>query len=194
MTYSNINLKNAINFFDFKADVEQLLQLFGVNAVWEHVDQAPYPWFHPYMTAKIVHQDRIIGYAGVSNPIFIKKIIDGSFFIFEINAAHLFAASDEHAYSFEPLSKYPATWFDISLFIPLAITVAQLKNTISKADGRIFKVALIDFYENKEWTDKRSVTLRFWARDNSKTLTHEDIDHLYDHVKIAVKQLGVTLR
>ena len=96
--------------------------------------------------------------------------------------------------AFKPLSKFPDTWFDMSMMVPLSLTVDQLKKTIAQADKSIFDVSLIDFFEKKEWTDKKSVTFRFFARDMNKTLTQQDIDYIYDQVKIAVQKLGAIIR
>ena len=76
----------------------------------------------------------------------------------------------------------------------LVVTVAQACHKIAQVDQRIVDVKLVDFFEKKEWQDKRSVTLRYYIQDQTKTLDKQEIDAISQSVTQAVGELGATVR
>lgn len=186
--------KNAINFYQKKHFISILFDVLGIEIDWVKADhQKLAPWYHPYKTACIMHESKVIGFAGSVNPGFIQSILPGDAFIFELKGDLLLKIMPKKVV-FKPLAKYQDIWRDISMLIPLEITVQRLRDLILKVTPSIFNVELIDFFQKEEWRDKRSVTLRFFARDNNKTLSTEDIDGIYHHVVQALLPLGIEIR
>ncbi len=185
--------KKVVEFYEAKNLLTTLLRSCGLEVAWVKAEKKISAWFHPYQTAQLVYGDAVIGYAGKIDPMFMQAIVEGDAFIFELDAEWLLSVVPEKPV-FKPLPKFPATWLDVSMFVPLDATVAQLSALIKNVDGRIFKVEVIDFFQKEEWLDKRSITMRFFARDNEKTLVKADIDHIYNHVLSILQQHGVTIR
>lgn len=186
--------KQALDFYAMKDELQQLFAFCNIEVSWMQSQEFLYPWMHRYQTALLKDDSGMIGYAGMVDPAFLSTIAEGHAFIFELDAEQLLAASGEYVEKFVSLTKYPSTWFDVSMMVPLNVTVDALKKIIMHADGRIFKVDLIDFFQKEEWKDQRSITMRFYARDPEKTLSHEEIDHMYGHVVLGLKQAGAQIR
>jgi phenylalanyl-tRNA synthetase beta subunit len=53
---------------------------------------------------------------------------------------------------------------------------------------------LLDFFENPQWQDQRSLTFRFLLVDEHKTMTKEEIDLVWQHVVRAVQDKGGQVR
>lgn len=185
--------KNAVDFYQKKHFLSVIFTMLGLTVTWIKTDQEVAPWYHPYKTALLVHNETPIGMAGSVNPGFIAPFLKGDAFIFELNG-DLLRTIVHKTVVFKPLPKYQDTWLDISMFVPISISVVQLSDTILKVTPTIFSVELIDFFQKEEWIDKRSVTMRFFARDPNKTLSSDDIETLYNHVLQALIPLGVEVR
>jgi phenylalanyl-tRNA synthetase beta chain len=185
--------KKPIDFYHKKHILSSIFTMLGIDIQWTKSDQELAPWYHPYKTAVLVHNNIQLGVAGSANPGFLEPFLIGDAFIFELNG-DLLQEIPHKEFVAKPLAKYQDTWLDISMLSPASITVEQLSTTIMNVTSTIFKVELIDFFQKEEWLDKRSITLRFFARDPDKTLSSADIDNLYNHVLKALAPLGVEIR
>ena len=96
--------------------------------------------------------------------------------------------------AYSKCSKYPAVWLDISVLVPLSVTVDEMQRLIVSSENRIEKVELKDFFQRKDWTDKKSLTFRFVIRDKSKTLQKDEIDKIWEKVASSVKDVGAEIR
>lgn len=185
--------KKSVDFYQKKDLLSVIFTMLGFTITWIKPDQEIAPWYHPYKTAILVHNDTPIGIAGSVNPGFIAPFLRGDAFIFELNG-DLLGKIEYKRVVFKQLPKYQDTWLDISMFVPISISVARLSETIMKVSPTIFNVELIDFFQKEEWIDKRSITMRFFARDPNQTLSSNEIDTLYNHVLQALIPLGVEVR
>lgn len=180
-----------LNFYAIKDKIEQLFKSLSLTVLWKKAEHVA-AWYHPYKTAAIMLNNQVIGHYGVANPAFLKPLGFEHALIMECMLEKILEKAQAH--TFKPLSKFPETWFDISLMIPVLITVAEIESAIKKADERIFSVMLVDFFQKADWIDQRSITMRFYARDEHRTLTKEDIDHIYTKVVEHVTHCGATVR
>lgn len=140
-----------------------------------------------------MHENTIIGTAGKISQSFLAPILEGEAYGFELDGEFLTTQRIEQKQS-KPLVKYQSVALDISMLIPLTVTVASLEICIAQADARIQDLWLLDFYEKPEWGDQRSVTFRFIVQDEHKTMTKEEIDEIMQHVNHAVQSLNVVIR
>ena len=149
-----------------------------IPATWHKVDVPFAPWFIPYQTAEIRHNDTVIGYAGLSHPLFFKNIAPGSAFMFELDGDFLTQYQPDTV-RMQPLCKFPDIVRDISLLVPMTMTVVALKDIIHHCDKRIISVEIQDFFEKPEWQTHRSVTFRYTLRDYQKTMTKVESDEVH---------------
>ncbi len=188
------NQTQQVDFYEAKALLTQLFELLDCIIEWKQVTHVPFPWFVPFQTASLIHEGTDRGIAGMVDPLFLKRVCPGgSAFIFELDGDFLlqFKAKPKQ---FKPLPKYPAVNRDISMLIPLPLTVDRLQRLIKRVDNRIVMVELIDFFEKAGWEDRRSVTFKLIIRDEHKTLTKEEVDLLWDKVAVVVKKEGAIIR
>ena len=189
--------KKNIDFYEAKSWVTMLFDLLGVNVMWKKADISDLakrsPWFFPYQTAKLVVDDKTVGYAGVLDESFVSSLFEGYAFAFELNVDFLLAYTQK-AIVFKSMSKYPSVARDVSMFVPLSITVDQVKEIIKSCNQSILDVCLVDFFQKKEWKDKKSLTFRFIMQDYKKTLESCEVDAVYDSVISALSNIGAEIR
>lgn len=185
--------KKSIDFYVYKAEVQSFFEALGVEVIWRKPTEAIGPWYAKHQTAELVYENQIIGTAGMISSQFLHKVADGEAFVFEINGDFLLNIKLPQRI-FKALKKYQEVELDISLKVPLKITIEQLERSILTAEKKIHGVRLVDFFEKPEWKDQKSVTLRFVLYDDEKTLVKEEIDAIYDAVVTAMKLLGAEIR
>ncbi|MGB8367137.1 MAG: phenylalanine--tRNA ligase subunit beta [Candidatus Babeliales bacterium] len=188
------NQTQPLDFYEAKAMLNKLFVLLDCSMEWKQVGQVPFPWFVPFQTASLYYEGAEKGIAGMIDPLFLKHICPGgSAFIFELNGDFLLQVKAKQQ-QFKPLPKYPVVSRDLSMLVPLSLTVDKLQESIKRVASNIVKIELIDFFEKAGWEDHRSVTFRLIIRDDRKTLTKEEIDLLWDKVKTVVTKEGATVR
>lgn len=185
--------KKSVNFYDGKQCVEQLLHMLHISVDWVKVDNPTDPWYAPFQTAQLVHNNRIIGIAGKAHPKFYEAVALGDAFIFELDADFLLQYKPEQS-KIVPLAKYPLVERDISMLVPLFTTVDAIKQIIARADNKIVSVQLLDFFEKPEWDNQKSLTFRFILSDPEKTLTHQEADAAWERVSAAIQEVGGSIR
>ena len=185
--------KKSVDFYEGKALVEKVLTALKITIDWVKPADALAPWYDENQSAELWFGDRIIGRAGKVSKEFLSTILEGDAFIFELDANFLLNVQPEHP-KFVPLLKYQTTAQDISMLVPLSVTVAVIESVIKNADDRITHVQLVDSFEKEEWGDKKSQTFRYTAANPEGTLTKEAIEEIMHHVEQAVKNLGAELR
>lgn len=185
--------KKPVDFYDCKAKLHQLFELLGLKVEWQQDSDQSFAWQDGSHTAMLMADGQLIGTAGLVDPLFMKKIADGSAFIFELDAAFL-ETYEKPVVRFKPVSKYPPIERDVSALAPLSVTVAQMSTLISGIDERINSVQLVDMFQKKEWKDERAVTFRYTIQDATKTLTKPEADRISSDVHAVLEKAGAQIR
>ncbi|OGB97619.1 phenylalanine--tRNA ligase subunit beta [candidate division TM6 bacterium RIFCSPHIGHO2_12_FULL_36_22] len=185
--------EKTLDFYQIKDELNSLFMLLHLPIKWVKAQGNLAPWYSQHQTAFLMHDNKTIGIAGIAKSEFLAHITEGTAFIVELNADFLLSYTAP-TMKYTPLSKYPYVWLDVSLLSPIVQTVDDLEKTIKNADNHIYKVELKDSFRKKEWHDKQALTIRFYIRDQSKTLNKQDIDAVYDRVVQAVQKRGVEVR
>ena len=128
-----------------------------------------------------MYNNRSIGKAGKVSRALMHKLGQGDAFVFELDGDFLKSYVPAQAI-LKPLPKYQATTLDVSVMVPLVVTVAQLEKTIAASEPRIFDVRLQDTFKKDDWQDIKSITMRFCVRDETTTLDKDTIDAIYAKV------------
>lgn len=185
--------KQKIDFFECKKYLTGLFSLLGLSTTWHLIETVDKPWYRPLSTAVIQHNSVVIGNAGFLDTRLLIEPLEGDAFVFELDAEYLL---NYHApiKQIEPLLKYPEVLRDISVLLPMHITVDQLVSRISHLDKRIKKVLLMDLYYKKEWADKKAVTMRLHISDATKTLIKAEVDEIMQLVENDLINDGATIR
>jgi phenylalanyl-tRNA synthetase beta chain len=185
--------KNPVDFYDAKLLLSNLFESLRCTVSWQQVADPEQPWFAPYRTAHITHNGQVIGTAGIVEPFFLKDITDGHAFAFELDGDFLLSYQHK-AIHFVAMPKYPDVHRDISMMVPLKVTVAQLQESIADADDHIKQVVLQDFFTKEEWKDRKALTFRLVLRDTEKTMTKEEVDAVCAKVAHVLNRAGAEIR
>jgi len=185
--------KSDVDFDDAKSNLQNLFDMLALKVDWVKANNLNLPWYSPYQSAYLIHNEQHIGTAGKISKNFLSKISSGDAFIFELDLDYILRYKSETT-KFKPLLKYPSVWIDISLLVPLESTVKNISDLISSSDKKIYKVELIDSFTKDDWKDKKSLTLRFHIADETKTLSKEEIDEITNKVNNNVLKIGAQLR
>jgi phenylalanyl-tRNA synthetase beta chain len=184
--------KGEVDFYDAKEHLEELFDSLALSVEWKKAKKSP-QWASLHQTADLFYGDKNIGTVGKIKRAKLAAIGGGDAFAFELCGDFLleFQPKEQH---FTELPKYQATSLDVSAMVPFSTTVADLEKSIEAADKRIFAVSLKDIFTKDEWENKKSITMRFYVRDKSKTLKKDDIDAVYAAVEKAIKKQGAEIR
>jgi phenylalanyl-tRNA synthetase beta chain len=177
---------------DFYACKEHLISLFEVlecDVSWEKLSEST-QWSSLHQVAELRHNGRVIGKAGKVSKALMHTLGGGDAFVFELDGDFIKQYVPEQT-TFKPLAKFQATSLDITVMTPLDVTVATLTDVIVRADKRIFDVYLQDIFVKDEWKNTKSVTMRFFVRDDAKTMDKQEIETIYQAVATAVEQFSV---
>lgn len=185
------------DFYDIKGVVEDLVGSLNIQnfkmAVGEH------PTFRPGRTAKLMLNDRMLGWMGELHPLVVESL--------EIRTDHPVLAAEidldillkklKDARKFDPPSPYPAVEEDLAVIVDSNTSAADVEAAIRKAGGFLLKSAdLFDLYEGDSIpAGKRSLAFHLTFQAPDKTLKDKIVAKLRNKIIGGLKhKLGATIR
>lgn len=180
------------DFYAGKDLLQPVFDLLGMRVSWRKMS-AQESWQHPHQTARIMHGDVQVGIAGLVDVIFWQRVCVGSAFVFELDGQYV-RTYKESVVQMMPLPQYPHTWLDISMLMPVDLSVDAMIGLVRASDVRIYDVQLRDIFEKDEWQNRRSITLRIFSRDPERTLEKRDIDEVLTNAQSAAQRAGASVR
>jgi phenylalanyl-tRNA synthetase beta chain len=186
--------ERPVDFFDVKGDLETLMHPLRARFV-----PAPHPALHPGRSAAIELDGARVGFIGELHPRWRQAYeLPASAIVFEIDAEALMA---RRLPTFAPLAKQQSAWRDIAIVARRDVTHQALMAAIDAgADGLVRNATLFDIYEPKGAgtgidEGERSLAIRLELRDDSRTLTDEQIERVVVGVVAALERgVGARLR
>jgi phenylalanyl-tRNA synthetase beta chain len=192
--------RTDVDFYGLKDAITIQLTMLGFDAAqltWQKIEEVlSAPWYKPYQTAAIFYGDKKLGYLGKADQRILTKLAvdtacDAA--IFELDANFL-TEDAAPVPTYKPISKFQDTYIDISMFVPLALEVANLEKLMTSVSGLITKTELLDVFEKPEWTDKRSMTFRLWLSSHEQTLEKDMVDAVWKNATELLTTHGATVR
>ncbi|MFB2578059.1 phenylalanine--tRNA ligase subunit beta [Acinetobacter sp. c2-A9] len=172
----------GMDFYDLKAEVEQLLSLakYDVKTEIEYV-RSERAWLHPGQSAEILVQGKSIGYLGRLHPSLEESLDLGQTWLAELDKDQLLRS---FSHKFTELSRFPSVKRDISIVISDKIDNNQIIQTIRQtADGLLDDVWLFDVYTGQGVEDgHRSLAFALQFQHASRTLEDAEIKQTMDNV------------
>ena len=186
--------ERAVDFHDVKGDLEALLAPVVATFV-----AAPHPALHPGRSAAIELDGERVGLVGELHPRWRQAYeLPGSVVVFEIEAEALLRRALP---AFAPLPKQQSAWRDIAVVAGGDVRHDALMAAIAAAgEPAVRDATLFDIFEPKGGAagieeGERSLAIRLELRDDSRTLTDEQIERVVGAVVESLRQrLGVRLR
>jgi len=186
--------ERSIDFFDFKADIEALLDLAGSDRTIRFV-AAEHPALHPGQSARIEVDDAAVGWIGALHPrVTALHDLDGQVFVAEIQQA-VFASRPVPV--FEPISRYPVIRRDLALVVREGTEAQAVADCIRSAAGKVLRsLEIFDVYQGEGVSDGfKSLAMGLILQDNSRTLTDEEVEAIQQKIVAQLQEtLGAELR
>ena len=187
-------LKERIDFYDLKGDLESLLALGGNLDAWRF-EPAEHPALHPGQSAEIQYNGEHAGWIGTLHPQVRAKLgLKVDAVLFEVRLDTL---SQGQIPAFEALSRYPEVRRDLAFIVKQVVPVQALLDCAKEKAGDYLKdITLFDVYAGKGVADDhKSIALGLTWQHPSRTLNDEEINQLVDSIVTQVRvQLEAELR
>jgi len=171
----------AGDFFDLKGDIEGMMALTRRPESFDFAT-GQRAALHPGQTAIICHEGREVGYIGTLHPSVAAQLgLNAPLYVCEIELA---VVLDGKLPEFKELSKFPEVRRDLAVVVDKTVSAAELMaNVRSVAGSYLTDLRLFDVYEGKGIDPKRkSLALGLTFRDQSRTLSDEDVNLAVDQV------------
>ncbi|MFA5306338.1 MAG: phenylalanine--tRNA ligase subunit beta [Candidatus Babeliales bacterium] len=189
----------TIDFYACKQHLCMLFKELGCahsSLVWEKPHATSAPWYSQHQTAIISANKLHVGIAGKVDTQFLAKLDIGApcdAFVFELEG-DILSKQAQPIPHYQSLNKYPATYFDLSLLVPLAGTVAIIEHTLKQTSDLIMQVELIDKFEKGGSSETRALTFRIWLAHPERTLEKNDIETTWKAAVAALAHHNIQVR
>ncbi|WP_461516008.1 phenylalanine--tRNA ligase subunit beta [Porticoccus sp.] len=189
------NSREAVDFFDVKADVEALLKQGHSFDQFCFIADDSHPALHPGQCARIERNGRLVGYVGQLHPR-LQKVLDlgQPVFLFELLLSEVI---ESQLPAFKGISKFPEVRRDLALIVEETVSAEALCNTVRQNAGSyLIDLKIFDVYQGKGIENNRkSIGMGLTFRDSSRTLAEEEINAAVESVVSAMKeQFSASLR
>jgi len=184
--------ERAMDFFDLKGDVENLLDL-GRRDLRFEAEQ--HPVLHPGQSARVLLDGEPCGWLGALHPQLLARLdLDQDVYVMELS---LDAITRGSVPKFSEQSKFPAIRRDLAVVVDGACTASQVREAIhSLAIPSLREVVVFDVYTGKGVPDgRKSLALGLILQELSRTLTDQEVDEVINGIVEKLEtDVGATLR
>ncbi|WP_185861246.1 phenylalanine--tRNA ligase subunit beta [Blattabacterium cuenoti] len=174
---------NYYSFFYLKGIIEQILQKSGIYNYTQILSE------HPLLEngISILYNHKNLIEIGKFKRTILKK---NEIFYAEIDWKYLISIIKEKKIIYIPLSKYPTSKRDLSLFVDQTISFEKINQLIKKRENHIIKkVEIYDLYKGINFpTSKKSYTISFFFESKKETLTEEIINDSMKEIEFFLKK------
>src|SRR5690606_36399677 len=135
---------DAMDFYDFKGDVEEILAAGRVKVEYVRSERS---WLHPGQSAEILVNGQSIGYLGRPHPSLEDELDLATTWVAELDQT---AVLQTYVSNFTELSRFPSVRRDIALLISDKINVNEIQGLIEKTGGELLDSTwLFDVYSGQ---------------------------------------------
>lgn len=169
------NGREAVDFYDLKADVEALLNYAGAGVSFSFV-AGEHPALHPGQTARIERDGQLVGFMGALHPELAKTLgLDQPVFLFEVVLAEVAAG---RLPQFRELSRFPEVRRDLALLVSREVSAESMLAEIRAQAGEyLTDLRLFDVYQGKGIDPlSKSLAVGLTWQHPSRTLNDEEVN------------------
>ena len=186
--------RDAVDFFDVKADVEAVLGFAGALDAFTFVPGS-HPALHPGQTARIEREGRLVGFVGAIHPELSKTLgLDRPVFVFELVLAEVALGKMP---KFCELSRFPEVRRDLALIADREVAATAVLDVIRENAGEwLTDLRLFDVYQGKGIDPHRkSLAVGLTWQHPSRTLNDDEVNTTTQNILTSLEQrLNATLR
>ncbi|MEK5762468.1 phenylalanine--tRNA ligase subunit beta [Acinetobacter junii] len=168
----------AMDFFDFKGEIEEILAAGRVNADYIRTERE---WLHPGQSAEILVDGKSIGYLGRLHPSLENALDLDITWVAELDQQ---AVLQSYVSNFTELSRFPSVRRDIALLISDKIEVRDIQQLIKQTGGELLDSTwLFDVYTGQGVEQgKRSLAFALLWQHPTRTLEDAEIKSGMDNI------------
>ena len=169
------NGREAVDFYDLKADVEALLNFAGAGGEFTFV-AGEHAALHPGQTARIERNGQLVGFMGALHPELAGVLgLDQPVFLFELVMAEVATGVLPQ---FRELSRFPEVRRDLALLVAREVPAESLLADIRAQAGEyLTDLRLFDVYQGKGIDPlSKSVAVGLTWQHPSRTLNDEEVN------------------
>lgn len=178
-----------VDFYDIKADVENLLKNKAVEFV-----KTEHPAMHPGRAANIVSDGKVIGFVGELHPKWLQKYdLPQVPLVFEIDMAAVLECGKTR---YRAVSKFQPVRRDLAFVMPEAMSHNELSAALKGAANKLVQeISVFDVYRGTGLPEgMKSVAVKVILQDMENTLTDEAVEPLIGKLVGAATAAGARLR
>ena len=184
------------DFYHVKGVVESVLDFLGVGAVCA-LSPSDHPFYYPKRQADIVINGQAVGHFGQVHPEVIEAYsVPQELFAFEIGLDDLAAVKPAQKI-YTQLTRFPSVKRDIALVVDESVTCESMIHSIKSHGAPVARsVEPFDIYRGERLgAGKKSLAFFMEFRDDTRTLTDEEADRVFEKIVAGVKEdCGAQLR
>ncbi|AEJ05546.1 phenylalanyl-tRNA synthetase subunit beta [Stutzerimonas stutzeri] len=188
------NAREAVDFFDVKADVEALLAFAGNGGAYRFVP-GEHPALHPGQTARIERDGRLVGFVGSLHPELAGTLgIDQSVYLFELKLSEI---ADGRMPQFSELSRFPEVRRDLAVLVNRDVAAQAILDCIRGGAGEnLTDLKLFDVYQGKGIDPlSKSVAVGLTWQHPSRTLNDDEVNDVMQKILTSLEErFNATLR
>ncbi|WP_407291048.1 phenylalanine--tRNA ligase subunit beta [Stutzerimonas zhaodongensis] len=188
------NGRDAVDFYDVKADIEALLNGAGGDQAFNFV-VGEHPALHPGQCARIERKGLLVGYLGSLHPQLAAGLgIDQPVYLFELLLSEI---TEGHLPRFAELSRFPEVRRDLAILVSKEISAEAVLGSIRDAAGEyLTDLKLFDVYQGKGIDPlSKSVAVGLTWQHPSRTLNDDEVSGAMQHILASLeKRFHATLR
>ena len=181
-------------FFEVKGRVETAIAAAGVSGVsFEPIADADIPSYaHKTRVVACMCRGKRVGILAEISPFILRAMkIRTRIAFFEADISAL-AACAVSVKRYAPIPKFPFVVRDMSLSVPRDVLAGDVSRALAKAIGNSLREAeIFDVYEKD---NERSLAFRLSFGDDTRTLTKEEVETMFQKGLEGVGKLGVRLK
>ncbi|STZ76200.1 phenylalanine--tRNA ligase subunit beta [Bergeriella denitrificans] len=178
-----------VDFYDIKADVENLLRGKSVSFV-----KASHPALHPGRTAEVVSDGKVIGFIGELHPKWLQKYdLPQAPLVFELDAD---AVLSQTKVQYSAVSKFQPARRDLAFILPEEMSHDALLAALQGAAGKLVReISVFDVYRGAGLAEgTKSLAVKVILQDMDATLTDEAVEPQMAKLVAAAQAAGAQLR
>lgn len=178
----------ALDFYDLKHDIEQLLPA-QIDSARIRYERSALAFLHPGQSAKLYIDEVYVGWLGQLHPNTAKQLDLPATWVAQLSLAPLLTlVREQHAITTP--SKFPHVRRDIAILVDSDISLQTLQTTIrAAADDLLTDLWLFDVYEgDKVPTGQRSLAFALIWQDKAQTLSDDAVKTATDKVVQALTE------
>jgi phenylalanyl-tRNA synthetase beta chain len=185
----------AVDFFDIKGDLEQVLALAGPGADFAFAPLDEPGFLHGGRSAAVLRDGRQIGLIGCLDPRLARALdVDGDVYVFEVE---LSAVLQRNVPVAGEVSRYPSVRRDLALVVDQSVPFARIRDRAQGVLGDLLRECFLfdEFVGPSLPAGTRSLAMGLILQDSSRTLTDTDVDSAMQAVVAALgEHTGARLR